>query len=130
MKMKRSIIGIIGVLMLVLVGCQSLTKVQSEDNTKSSYYSETNNGELVSVSENGVDVTKEVLAYQASIKSKICALLNREEKDLEFLYFTLLGEEGATIDVTVDTDTYTVSCDERGNLISIVKIETDVFLLC
>lgn len=127
MKMKQSIIGIVCMLMLVLVGCQSLTKVQSEDRRRNSYYTQTNNGELVSVSKNGVDVTEEVLAYQALIKSKICVLLNREEKDLKFHYFTLLDEEGATIDVTVDTDKYTVSCDKRGNIISIVTIEPDAF---
>ena len=122
--MKQKIIFVFWVICVCLVGCTGEKKNYESEEVSYSVVS-THNEAIVGYTLNGKDITEEIQDYQNTVKKNILELLNRNEADVKFRYFTMLDDEGCTIDFTLDDETYTVTCDAKGMLQTIVRIETD-----
>lgn len=71
---------------------------------------------VISVYENGKDVTQDYLSQQQKMMTSVSAFLNCDEKELIFSGFCRLENDGATIDVVFNKQRYTFVCDKKGRI--------------
>ena len=80
------------------------------------------NDELERVIVDGVDVTEEKRELERTAHDKICEYLGRDDSDLEFYEYCLLGNDGLTVNVVVDDATYTYTVNNDGEITAIALI--------
>lgn len=88
---------IIGIMLVVIVGCASKEKKQGFSD-----FITINNGEVVSAYENGVDVTEKRKELVEQVKENVAEELGVKQSELEFKDFCMLEDDGITVEVKYD----------------------------
>ena len=106
-----------------LTGCSAASTDEQAYHT----YAITDSGGILSVYSDGQDVTGKGSVWKQQTENAIAEFLNRPIEDLQFDQFSMLEEDGMTIDVTVGGVAYTFICGIEGDIVSMARADGERF---
>lgn len=112
------------ILAFVLTGCSA---ANTDEQAHHTYATTDSDGVILSVYSDGQDVTGKESVWKQQTENAIAEFLNRPIEDLQFDRFSMLEEDGMTIDVTVGGVAYTFICGIEGDIVSMARADGERF---
>ncbi|MFI3214553.1 MAG: hypothetical protein R3Y24_14635 [Eubacteriales bacterium] len=75
-----------------------------------------NNNSTQTIYVNGENMTEEIQNTEELMKENICTYLHISMSEVEFRYFCMLENDGATIEALIEGQWYTFLCNMQGEL--------------
>ena len=112
------------ILAFLLTGCSAASTDEQAHHT---YTITDSGGVILSVFSDGQDATGKGSVWKQQTENAIAEFLNRPIEDLQFDRFSMLEEDGMTIDVTVGGVAYTFICGIEGDIVSVARTDEERF---